>query len=372
MHSPTRHLLIATMLLPTVLGAQGVVVQSVSNVRFYGSFGTVVNFAARLGGANMHDVQTTTSIAGHKMKVESENSATIIDADAGRFTSIDQKQKTYTSFTFDEMATAMQQATQSMQTARQNAQATKPAEAKDPKARTDSVSVNYTVAVDRPGEHAKIAGYDAERVFLTITLTAEATPEGQKTQDVGSLVFLIDQWRSTNAPQIAALQEFQRAYMQKVGQTFRPTVEGLQSAFSADPRIKTGFEAAGKELAKVPGVALRSVTYVVGVPAGMTFDRKLVLNDASAAATADSAKKDEAPKSGGGGFRGLMGALKSAADNANKKPADDKSSPQLKQGTMMSVNDEATTITRGAVPPGTFDVPAGYREIKMRMPTSPE
>jgi hypothetical protein len=67
-----------------------------------------------------------------------------------------------------------------------------------------------------------------------------------------------------------------------------------------------------------------------------------------------------------------MGALKSAADNANKKPADDKSSPQLKQGTMMSVNDEVKTIAPGAVPPGTFDVPAGYREIKTQMPSSPE
>jgi hypothetical protein len=267
MRARTRHLLVAATLLPTVLSAQGVVVQSVSNVRFYGAFGTVMSVAARLGGANMHDIQSTTSIAGHKMKVESENAATIIDADAGRFTHVDHKQKTYTSFTFDEMANAMQQATTS---ARADMQKAKAEQAKDPKARKDSVTVNYKVAVDRPGEHAKIAGYDAERVFLTITMEAEATPEGQKTEQVGSLVLLIDQWRSTNAPQIAAAAEFQRAYAQKVGQTFRPTVEGLQAAFSSDPRIKTGFEAAGKELAKVPGISLRSVTYVAAVPAGMT------------------------------------------------------------------------------------------------------
>ena len=361
-----RPFVAAATLLPSVLAAQGVVVQSVSNVHFYGSLGTVVSIGAKLGGANMHDIQTTTSVAGHKMRVESENTATIIDADAGRFTSVDHKQKTYTSFTFDEMATAMQQATES---ARANAQKAKAEQAKDPKARKDSVTVNYKVAVDRPGEHAKVAGYDAERVFLTITIEAEATPEGQKTEQVGSMVFLIDQWRSNDAPQIAALAEFQRAYAQRVGQTFRPTVEGLQAAFSSDPRIKTGFEAAGKELAKVPGVALRSVTYVAVVPAGMTFDRQLVLGDAGAAAAADSAKKDDKPK--GGGFRGLMGALKSAADNANKKPAE-KTDPQPKQATLLSVNDEVKTITRGAVPPATFDTPAGYREVKLKMPSSPE
>ena len=67
-----------------------------------------------------------------------------------------------------------------------------------------------------------------------------------------------------------------------------------------------------------------------------------------------------------------MGAIKSAADNANKKPRRQKSPPQLKQGTMMSVNDEVKTITRGRGAAGTFDVPAGYREIKTKMPSSPE
>ena len=363
MRSRTRRLFLAATLLPSLLAAQGVVVQSASDVHFFGSLGTMVGIAAKLGGAQMHEVQGTTSIAGHKMRVESENAATIIDADAGRFTHIDHKQKTYTSMTFADMATAMQQATQS---ARQSAQQAKAEQAKDPKAPKGDVTVNYKVAVDRPGEHAKIAGYDAERVFLTITMEAEATPEGQKTEQVGSMVFLLDQWRSKDAPQIAAIEEFQRAYAQKVGQTFRPTVEGIQAAFSADPRIKTGFEAAGKEMAKVPGVALRSVTYVAGVPAGMTFDRQLVLNDAGAAATADNAKKDDAPKSGG--FRGLMGALKSAAQDANKKPADNKTAETPKQGTMMSVTDEVKTITRGAVPPTTFDVPAGYRDVTPKIP----
>jgi hypothetical protein len=230
------------------------------------------------------------------------------------------------------------------------------------------VNVKYNVAVDRPGQHEKISGYDAERVFLTITMEAEATPQGEKTEQVGSMVFLLDQWMSKDAPQIAAIQEFQRAYAQKVGQTFRPPMEALQAAFSSDPRIKGGFEASAKELAKVPGISLRSMTYAAVVPAGMTFDRQLVLNDASVAAKDDAAKKDEKPKAGG--FRGLMGAIKSAAEDASKKN-DKNAEPQAKQSTLLSVTDEVKSISRGAVPPETFDVPAGYREVKPRGP-SPE
>ena len=364
-------LLVAAILLPTVLPAQGVIVQNVSDVHFYGALGTFVGLAARMGGANMHDIQSTTSVTAHKLRTESEDAATIIDVDAGRFITIDHKRKTYTSMTFADMAARMQQAAQSMQQASQQAsqqrQADQAKAAKDAQPSKDksNVTFHYTVAADRPGQHEKIAGYDAERIFLTITIDADTASDGQKPEQAGSLVFLLDQWRSTDAPQIAALEEFQRAYAQKVGETFRPPVDALKSAYSFDPRIKEGFSAAAKEMAKVPGVSLRSVTYVAAVPAGMAFDRKLVLADAGAAA-ADTAKKDDAPKKGG--FGGFMGALKSAAEQANKKPADnksDKSDKQLKQGTLLSVNEEARSITRGAVPAGTFDPPTGYREIPL-------
>jgi hypothetical protein len=375
---PRSVLLAAAIMFPTGLPAQGVIVQNVSDVRFYGALGTFVGLAARMGGAKMHDIQSTTSVAGHKLRTESEDVATIIDVDAGRFISIDHKKKTYTSMTFAEMAARMQQAAQSIQQASQQAaQQQKADQAKAakaaPAAKRDSnnVTFHYSVTADRPGQHEKIAGYDAERIFVTITIDADTAHEGQTPERAGSLVLLLDEYRSTNAPQIAAMQEFQRAYMQKVGEMFRPPVEAVKSAYSFDPRIKEGFSAAAKEMAKVPGVSLRSVTYVAAVPAGMAFDRRLVLADAGAAA-ADTTKKDDAPKKGR--FGGLMGALKSAAEEANKKPADNKSDnsdKQLKQGTLLSVNEEARNITTGAVPPGTFDPPAGYREIPLPPMTPP-
>lgn len=364
----TRNALIAVALaLPSALCAQGVIVHSQADVHFFGTLGKFVGLAARMGGSDMHAIPSTSIVSGHNLRSESENTATIIDADAGRFTHLDLKQKTYTSMTFAEMAAAMEQAAQS---ARQNAQQSKAEPAKDPKAAKGDVNVKYKVAVDRPGQHEKVAGYDAERVFLTIELEGEATPDGEKTEQVGSLVFLLDQWISKDAPQAAALKEFQRAYAQKAGQAFRPQMQSLQAAFSSDPRIKDGFEASAKELAKVPGISLRSVTYVAAVPAGMTFDRALVLGDAGVAAAQDeAAKKDEKPKAGG--FRGLMGAIKSAAEDANKQPADKNAQPPAKQSTLLSVKDEVLSIDVGAVPAGTFDVPAGYREIKLRTP-SPE
>jgi hypothetical protein len=370
MFARARALSLATVLaVPSLVGAQGVIIQSTSDVKLFGALGTFANIAAKMGGGgNMHDIPSTTSIAGHKMRVETRDAASIIDVDAGRLTHVDMKEKTFTTMTFEDMAAAMQQAASSAKT---NTEKAKAEQAKDPKAAKGDVDVKYSVSVDRPGQREKIAGYDAERVFLIITLEAEAKPEGEKAEQVGSMVFLLDQWRSKDAPQIAALEEFQRAYAKRVGQTFRPQAQSMEAVFKSDPRIKGGFEAAAIELAKVPGVALRSVTYVTVVPPGMTFDRQLALGDAAAAvAKAEPEKKEEPKKSR---FGGLVGAVKSAAEQAGRaQSSSDKKEPQqAKQTTMMSVTDEVKSIERGAVPADVFAPPAGFREVKMRTPANP-
>lgn len=350
-------LLLVALTLPSVMRGQGVTVQSVADVRLAGALGVAANLAAKLGGGSMHDIATTTYVSGHRLRTESSVIGSIIDADAGRITTIDHKQKSYTSMTFAEMSAAMEQAAQS---AKQSS-AKEKAKAKDKDARDtdDSVTFKYKVAVDRPGQREKVSGYDAERVFITVTVEAQVASEGQQDQSVGNLVFLLDQWISKDAPQIAALREFQRAYAQKMGQEFRSQVQGLQSVFANDPRMKNGFEAAAKELAKVPGIALKSATYVSLVPVDMEYDRALTLGDGATAAKESAAKKDEKPS--GGGLRGMMGAMKAAAENASK-PSGKSSAP--KQSLLMTVVDEVKSISRGSVPAEMFAPPADYKEVK--------
>src|SRR5262245_28117378 len=106
--------LAAALLVPSILSAQGVIVQSTSDVKLMGVLGTFANIGAKLGGGgDMHNILSTTSIAGHKMRVETRDAASILDVDAGRWTHVDLKEKTYTSMTFEEMSAAMQQAASS-------------------------------------------------------------------------------------------------------------------------------------------------------------------------------------------------------------------------------------------------------------------
>lgn len=350
-------LLLVGLGLPGLAQGQGVTVQNVADIRLQGALGVAANIAAKFGGGSMHDIASTTYVPGHRMRTESSVTSSIIDADAGRVTTIDHKQKSYTSMTFAEMSAVMQQAAPS-------AKEQSKEKGTDAKADDDSLSFEYKVAVDRPGQREQVPGYDAERVSITVTIEAQVTADGKKDQSVGNLVFLLDQWISKDAPQIATLREFQRAYALKMGQEFRAQVQGLQSVFAGDPRMKNGFEAAAKELAKVPGIALKSATYVSLLPVDMAYDRALTLgDDATLAAKKTAAKKDEKPQ--GGGFRGMMGAMKAAAENAAKQSdtQSGKSAPP-KQSLLMTVTDEVKSITRGAVPADMFAPPADYKEVK--------
>ena len=355
-----RTSLVASVLVPFMSSAQGVVVQSTTDTHLMGGLGTLASFAARMGGGSMSDNHQTTTVSAHKLKTESGNTATIIDADAGSFTTIDNNKKTYMTMTFAQMAAAMQQARQNMANQMNKSQDTPAAAPDAPKSNMD---MKYTVKVDRTGEHQKVAGYDAERVFLTISVEGTAKPDTGGSQKVGTIVLLVDQWLSKDAPQIAAMKDFQTAYMGNAGNAFQTQASGLQAAFASDPRIKDGFDAAAKELAKMQGISLSSTTYVTLVPPNMTFDRNLALGDAAA----DAAKKDDAPKSGSR-FGGLMGALKSAAGKASQQSDDKSTSTEPpKQATLMTLTDQVTSITQEAVPASVFAVPAGYREIQSPM-----
>jgi hypothetical protein len=160
------------------------------------------------------------------------------------------------------------------------------------------------------------------------------------------------------------MQDFQRAYAEKTSEVFRPQADALKSAFNFDPRIKEGFAVAAKEMAKMSGVVMRQTIYAAVVPPAMNFDRSLVLNDG---ATPDTAKKDDAPKKSR--FGGLMGAIKSAAEQANKNGSNnsDNSKAQPKQATLLSVTEQVTSVTPGT-PAGVFQPPAGYTAIQTRIP----
>ena len=344
---------VASVLAAPHVAAQDVTVHTTSTVRFLGGFGRLMSIAARFGGQKLNEpIAGATYISGHKLRTDNGTDASIVDLDAERITNLDNKAKTYTTMTFAEMTAMIRSMGDSLKAASNQAAA----DGKKAGEKGD-VDMKWQVKVDRPGERAKIAGTDAERIFMTITTTANVTPEGEQTQEAGSMVMLVDEWVSKDAAQAGAMKEFERVYIEKLGQQFQATAKSLDAAFSTNPQMKEGFVAAAKERQKVGGVSMRSTTYVSFVPAGMSFDRQLALNEASSAPPAEAEEKK-------GGLRGMMKGLKKMADDANKN--EEKPAGPPKQSTMMTVKTEVGRIETGRIDPSMFAPPAGYKEVKMR------
>ncbi len=339
----------AGSLAPVALAAQGVTVTSSSSMKGAGVIGAMLKLGG--GGSNT----SMSYISGHKLREDHRDDSTIIDVDGDRIITVNHKEKAYSVMTFEQLAAAMSAAADSMKAAKARDQ-TKPKTAKQ---EDQKYELDYSVKVDPTGEHRKIAGYDAARTFITITLGAHE--KGQQARaDEGQMVLLVDEWLSSSAPNAQAMREFQRAYAAKMGREFAEPMKQMAALFNSNPQMKEGMAAAAKELAKQQGIPLSNTIYFVAVPEGMTLDRQLAAGggaDAGAGAQAQSK-----PKSGG-----LFGKLKAAAAAAEAGQSGEEKGAPAKQSTLLSIATEVQEIKTG-VPPDAFSIPAGYREIPNMMP----
>lgn len=352
-HTVVAALVAAAALMPVTIQAQGVTYHSTSKFDMGGALGALAKFGAKAGGAG--GVQTT-YISGHRMATVGSNASTIIDVDAGRFITINNREKTYTSATFEEMAQYLDQAAKQADESRKQA-AAKEKEKEKEKA-SPEVKLDYAMSVDRTPETEKIAGYTAHRQFITLTMTATPTDQAKRDSAV-DIVVLMDVWTTNEGPAVAASTEFRKAYAARVRSDFRSPMRSFEMLLGGNPGMKSALQAAGKEMEKVQGLALRSTTYIVGVPPGLKFDRQQVTGGAKSEAKADEPKQEKK-----GGF---FGKLKAAAEQVQKAESQQGQQKEAKQGTLLSFGTEIQDIQTG-VPSGVFSIPAGYREVKLEAP----
>lgn len=335
--------------------AQDVTYQETSSFKLEGGLGALANFAAKLGGGSMKDIVTTTYLSGDRMRVDGKDESTIWDADAGTVTTLNHKDKTYFQETFQQMAQAAEAARAQMDQARAQQQAEKTGKNGQDSVKLD---VSFHVSVDRSGEHQKVAGFDAERDFVTLEAVGTGTRQStQEKQQVGSMVFFNDVWTAQNTPLEKARRNFQEAMLKKNGSAMQAEARGLAGIFTRNPEMSEGMKQSAQELEKIKGTPVRTTSYVVLVSPDQKFDRNLALGEEQ-----QQAAKPEKKKSGGF-FGRLAKAAEKAAEsqNTSDKSSDAKSAPP--QATAAIITSEVTSIKVGAIPASTFAIPAGYKGI---------
>jgi hypothetical protein len=318
-------------------------------------------------GAPIH---STTSVAGGRVRTDTDDQSTIMDYVDGRMTEIDHKAKTYWSLTFAEM---MANAEAMMANAKaEMANAQQEAQAERQQAQQQEVKLDFDLKVDRLGDGGMVAGYPTQHVLVVLQAKATSeTPDPETGDEVsGTMVFATDMWVSKEFPGYQALQDAQmqaakdlspemRKQMEQTAESSRDMMAGMQGIQGGGD----GMQKMAEEMQKIDGTPLRSLTYQIMLPEGVEFDRDAVLAMAdkpipsfSLGAAMKQGVKEGVKNAISGGLGGLLGRKKE-----EPKPAEQ---AEPAQAILMRFTTTVEDVSTAALPESTFRPDASYKEVQ--------
>jgi hypothetical protein len=316
-------------------------ITSTTKLTFKGALGTMM----KMFGGNK-PITTTQYIQGNKARTDNFDedgkvtSSSIIDLDREVFVNIDHKKKEYTEMTFAEFRNMLSKG--------MSGQAKE--EAKSEKSEPE-VKWSFDVKVDKTGEKKIVAGYDAEKIILTLTAQAEKQAESGKAGEMekGGMIVTSTNWMASEVKGYEEMKAFQKAFVEKLG--MMPGSGGLagilESITKSNPQLAESMKKLEQEGKKLQGVPLmtESVFETWGEPSQETQEE-----------VETPAEEQETPKSVGG----LLGGLgKKLGKKAVKKEEDTGSSGRA---VIMQSLSETTSIISAPVDAGLFSVPSGYKK----------
>src|SRR5689334_22749988 len=186
---------------------------------------------------------STVILKGNRMAHIGKERGSIIDLDKETITEIDFAKKQYSTMTFQQMKEAMQKAMERAQQAQAKAKAQQPQAA--------NIDANFQVNAKATGQTRTINGISAKEVVMEFVTEAKDKDSGQS----GSITMSVDNWMG-EIPGYEEVQAFYRKMGEKIGYSMGSSMSGMAMM---RPDLQKGFEAAGKEMAKVQGTPIESV-----------------------------------------------------------------------------------------------------------------
>jgi hypothetical protein len=266
--------------------------------------------------------------------------------DQDKMYSVNAKKKTYTETTFAETRAQIEKVTQQMREAQ--------ASQRRATSGVDDSQCEWSEPkseVQRTGEKATIAGYQAERVTVLATQSCKDKNTGQ----VCDFGLVLDQWVAPDFTASAEAQAYQLAFAEKLGlgaAGSRDFAERAESMFG-------GYEGMWREIATkmrdVKGYPVR-LSFGLGV-GGPQCQSTQEMQPAGGNRPASPASLGEAL---GGALGGMFGKKKQPQPEAAAMPP-----AQLPGGLMslMGMSTELVSVNNNAVDPQAFEVPAGYKKV---------
>jgi hypothetical protein len=316
-----------------------------------------INGAGLMSMANMHGT-TTTRISGQRARTDSNlqfesglmrtlargvgESTEIVRLDQDKLYSVDNNKKTYSEATFADRRAQFEQATNKMREAQASQrQATSgvddsQCEWSEPKA-----------DVQRSGEKATIAGFQAERVTVIATQSCKLKDSDQ----VCDFGLVLDQWVAPDFTASAEAQAYQLAFAEKMGLNAAASRDFAERAES----MLGAYQGIWKEVA----TKMRDVK---GYPVRSSFGLGVGGPQCQSTQQTQASGGPASPPSLGGALGGALGGM----FGKKKAPPPEAAPPaQLPGGLMslMGMSSELVSVSNSAVDSQSFEPPPGYKKV---------
>lgn len=323
-----------------------------------------VNGGGLMSLADMNGT-TTTQISGPRARIENNvqmqsrlvrlfaggPTAEITRLDDDKVYSLDLKKKQYTSTTVSARRAEIEQAQAQMAESQKSK-----SEAASPVDQSQCDWSPPKSEVKKSGEKASIAGYDTERVTITVTQSCKH----RETGDVCDFGLALDQWLSPKFDGGAEQQAFYRAYAEKMGFGTSASPGFAQNAQAMFAGYKDLWAEIAKQTSSAKGYPLRS-SFALAI-GGAQCGTSQPQDQAAGATTPGADEVMAAAGQIGSAIGGLFGKKKEAAPAAAAQTPP----PLLVNGMtpLMTVSTELLSISREPVPAGAFDPPADFKAIE--------
>jgi hypothetical protein len=330
---------------------------------------TAVTGVGAMAVANMTGTSKTV-ISGDKSRTDNESkmqskivgflarnsvgpTAEIILLDQDTLYRVNFNKKEYTETTFEQMRAQMQKAADQMSA---NEDKSQPSAVDQSKCEWLPPSAD----VNKTGEKAQIAGYDAERV----TITAKQPCKDKDTGSICEVALVLDQWISAGFAESAEARQFYKAYAAKMGFDPSSSQDASQKAKAMFSQYKGIWTEVATKMQNVKGYPVRSsFTLALGGPHCKD----------SHASQAQSNQADDS--SGGSG--NLAGAVAGKLGGLFHKKSDDADAPVaaapgapvvLPAGdvALMTVSSQLVSMSTNPAGADAFSIPGGFKKIETK------
>ena len=301
------------------------------------------------------DMKMQSKIIGFLARSAMGPSAEIVLLDRDTLYHLNMNKKEYTETTFEQFRAQMQKISDQMNSGENKQQPSAVDQSK-------CVWLPAKVDVNKSGEKAQFAGYDAQRV----TVTATQPCQDKETGAICEVALVLDQWTSADFAESSEARKFYTAYASKMGIDVSNSQDVSERAKALFGQYKGLWTEVAAKMQGVKGYPVKS-SFTLGLGGPQCKD--------SNAQQAQTSKTDNSSPGPGGVAGAVVGKL-GGLFQKKKDTADAPQAPQVPAAApvvmppgdvaLMTVSSQVVSVSTNSVSADVFTVPVGFKKIEAR------